>query len=81
MFLHIAFLEQCDWAEVIRRDEMTPLYLVPIALCTVFALMILAAYLCYKCRDLPECYGSNPDPLRQGYLRCRDCVEKEECLK
>lgn len=51
------------------------------ALVVVFWLMLLAVILVDEVRCVPSCYDSDPDPMRQVFLKCRECEHEEECLK
>jgi len=58
------------------------LYLIPIFLLVVYVAMTVAMYVSDKMRNyVAPCFGSDPDPGRQAYLCCRDCQDREECLK
>ena len=49
------------------------------ALCSIFGMMIVAAFLCGS-KD-KNCFKSDPDALDQAFNDCERCEDREECLK
>lgn len=46
-----------------------------------FISMIAAAVAVTLCNNRRPCFGTDPDPLRQAYLKCGDCDDCGECLR